>query len=360
MRRIDVIPSFALAVGLLLVLVGCKGGSPTAPSSPFAPASPIMWSGNGHHYQLSLTLDNEAVHFLTWTQARARAESLSFQGVSGHLVTITSAAENAFLIDRIVPAPRTPAPLIGGFQPPGSREPDGGWRWVTGEPFIYTNWGSQEPNEALPDADFLIFFDQEVVGTWNDVIDLESIYIIEYDTAPVSGGSPMVDISGGQATIPEDDVIVGWVFDLSVPMTVDGLGVWDDAMFPGLTLDHRVGLWTVGGMLIAHAFVSGGNEIVPSSSGLGNWLFSPITPITLQPGTYVIGSDPFGSDETRSGGGLGSREFTITPVAGVTYLFPAFGVVDPNELILSFPENFRPESLGSHHFGPNLRVRPVP
>jgi hypothetical protein len=157
---------------------------------------PIEWKttdgGNGHHYQLSLTLENAADHFLTWTQARARAQNLSFQGVSGHLVTITSAAENAFLVDRLLPAQRSPAPLLGGFQPPGSAEPDGDWQWVTGEPFGYTNWGPHEPNEALPDADFLIFFDQATVGTWNDVIDLESVYIVEYDTTPSVPVVPIV------------------------------------------------------------------------------------------------------------------------------------------------------------------------
>lgn len=188
MRSIGAVLSCTLAVGLIAVLVGCTGGSPMAPTpmpTP-SPAAPLEWTGNGHHYQLSLTLENEADHFLTWTQARAKAESLSFQGVSGHLVTITSAAENAFLVDNIVPPQRNPAPLIGGFQPPGAREPDGGWRWVTGEPFTYTNWASGEPNEGVPDADFMVFTapPEPTVGTWNDIADLDSGYIIEYDTTP--------------------------------------------------------------------------------------------------------------------------------------------------------------------------------
>jgi len=25
-------------------------------------------------------------------------------------------------------------------------EPDGGWQWITGEPWVYTNWDIGEPN----------------------------------------------------------------------------------------------------------------------------------------------------------------------------------------------------------------------
>ena len=214
MQRLGAALACTLAVGLPLVLAGCDEDGPTAPTPPPAQpppsAPPIEWTiesgGNGHHYQLSLTLGNEADHFLSWTQARARAESLSFQGVSGHLVTITSQAENSFLVDRLVPVQRTPAPLIGGFQPPGSQEPAGGWQWVTGEPLnsTYTNWAPLEPNEGVPGADFLVFTadPEPTIGTWNDVADLVSIYIIEYDTT-----GPAVIASVSQRNAFSGDVL---------------------------------------------------------------------------------------------------------------------------------------------------------
>jgi hypothetical protein len=31
-------------------------------------------------------------------------------------------------------------PWIGGYQDSNASEPEGGWNWVTGEPWIYTNW----------------------------------------------------------------------------------------------------------------------------------------------------------------------------------------------------------------------------
>ncbi len=174
-------------------------GDWVATRSAAQPSGPIQWrledGGNGHYYQLSLTLDNPGDHYLSWTQARALAETLSFVGVQGHLVTLTSAEENAWVVQHIAPASRNPAPLLGGFQPPGSSEPDGEWQWVTGEPFVYTNWAPLEPNEAVPGADYLVYTadPEPTVGTWNDVADLVSAYIVEFDTIPTTpiGAAPL-------------------------------------------------------------------------------------------------------------------------------------------------------------------------
>jgi hypothetical protein len=53
--------------------------------------------------------------------------------------------------------------LLGGYQDRMSAEysePAGGWRWITGEPWNFTNWGSGEPNDAYnghgdPGEDYL-------------------------------------------------------------------------------------------------------------------------------------------------------------------------------------------------------------
>lgn len=64
--------------------------------------------------------------------------------MSGHLATITSAAENQFVSSigdlRLY--------WLGGYQPPGSQEPAGGWTWITGEPFAFNNWDVTEPNNV--------------------------------------------------------------------------------------------------------------------------------------------------------------------------------------------------------------------
>jgi hypothetical protein len=57
-------------------------------------------------------------------------------------------------------------PALGGYQPPGSSEPDGGWTWVTGEAWDYTNWaGGQPDNGDTPSEDGLCFLPG---GVWND------------------------------------------------------------------------------------------------------------------------------------------------------------------------------------------------
>jgi hypothetical protein len=53
----------------------------------------VLWSGNGNHYDLVLD------YRVSWSDARDAAEATDFMGVSGHLVTITSAAENQFISD---------------------------------------------------------------------------------------------------------------------------------------------------------------------------------------------------------------------------------------------------------------------
>jgi hypothetical protein len=113
---------------------------------------------NGHYYTVEQTE-------LTWEQARVSAIHRSFAGVSGHLLTITSATEQAFAATAFFQD--TNKYWLGGFQPAGSPEPDGNWQWVTGEPFIYTHWKAAEPNNRNNNEDrleMLPFFVE-----WNDV-----------------------------------------------------------------------------------------------------------------------------------------------------------------------------------------------
>ncbi len=81
----------------------------------------------GHRYEYYPNAD------ISWTQARAMCQSMG-----GHLVTITSAEEQAFIESTF---PGTTG-WIGGYGD------NNGWSWVTGEPFGgYTHWKSGEPND---------------------------------------------------------------------------------------------------------------------------------------------------------------------------------------------------------------------
>ncbi len=71
---------------------------------------------------------------------------MSYNGMNGHMATITSPDENNFIVTTF----RDPSYCwLGGFQPddvPVGIEPYGGWQWLTGEPWSYTNWAERQPD----------------------------------------------------------------------------------------------------------------------------------------------------------------------------------------------------------------------
>jgi len=122
---------------------------------------PVVNPANCHAY--------EAVDgIMTWEEARLAAAARSFGGVQGHLATFTSAAETEFVFNAFGPRGSF---AIGGLQPPGSPEPDGGWTWITGEVWDYTNWNSGEPNNATiqGQTEDRLAWSTGVAPKWNDV-----------------------------------------------------------------------------------------------------------------------------------------------------------------------------------------------
>jgi hypothetical protein len=63
----------------------------------------------------------------------------------GYLVSFHSREEEDF-VNAL--APLTVTRLIGLIQPPGSSEPAGGWKWMSGEPFTFSHWGRGEPSNG--------------------------------------------------------------------------------------------------------------------------------------------------------------------------------------------------------------------
>jgi formylglycine-generating enzyme required for sulfatase activity len=128
----------------------------------------VQWrvedGGNGHWYQWvpygSLT---------TWLETQVDANTRG-----GHLATVTSLAEDAFARSLFEPGSCQSCTnlatiiWIGGYQDRDAAdfsEPAGGWRWVTGEPWSFTNWHPNEPNDFKGYEDFLGL---TCNGSWND------------------------------------------------------------------------------------------------------------------------------------------------------------------------------------------------
>jgi hypothetical protein len=173
----------ALFATLFTLLVGCATHHPAARNEhPGWTCWETSAGGNGHWYKAVLV-----THGISWTQAdlRARAEG-------GYLATTTSAAENQFVFS-LLASPEFfnvsgSGPLLGGFQRQGAPEPDGGWFWVTGEPWKFTRWYPGQPDNwpGGPPEDRLHFYCPRVPRqpTWNDIGHDDTYttgYVIERD-----------------------------------------------------------------------------------------------------------------------------------------------------------------------------------
>jgi hypothetical protein len=154
-----------------------------------AHAVPIQWVDNGHYY--------EAVQAnITWDQSKAAAAAMSYLGLQGHLVTLTSAQENTFV------ATLNPAPgyyTLGGSQSRAATTFDTGWSWVTGEPWVFTSWNGfptgPEPNDGNDGIEngsenYLSFWDSGLT-VWNDYPGAPGFgYIVEYEGAQQTNPVP--------------------------------------------------------------------------------------------------------------------------------------------------------------------------
>jgi hypothetical protein len=82
---------------------------------------------------------------------------------------------------------------------------------------------------------------------------------------------------------------LGWLFTVSTPITIDGIGVWD-ALSDGLGVTTAAGLYTSTGSLLQSVTVTDSSTPVASAHNGGRWLFEYFTPITLAAGDYAVGS----------------------------------------------------------------------
>ena len=125
---------------------------------------------NGHYYQHL----NSKYH--SWEYANYIAKSYVFNGVQGHLVTITSQSENDFVAALVPDDSRIWIALT-------DKDTEGQYKWSTGEPFDYSNWDANEPNNGFDGyEDHIELFGSN--GKWNDATngnDFNNGYIVEYD-----------------------------------------------------------------------------------------------------------------------------------------------------------------------------------
>lgn len=126
---------------------------------------------NGHVYQVV-----EAGGGITWNDANAAANAMTYGGASGYLATITSFDENVFVTSRL---------SNDGWMGASDAAVEGEWRWTGGDEAstqfwsgngstgsvvggAYTNWNGLEPNNSGGNEDCAqILIGSE--GRWNDL-----------------------------------------------------------------------------------------------------------------------------------------------------------------------------------------------
>lgn len=121
---------------------------------PAVPASLIPEGAaafNGHYYKIYQQNGN-------WEDARAYCESLG-----GHLATITSAEEDAFLYG-LKQELGYGNVYFGLFR----SDEDQAWYWVNGEGISYTNWHKGEPNKEGGTEKYGMYYSGFADNTWND------------------------------------------------------------------------------------------------------------------------------------------------------------------------------------------------
>ncbi len=143
---------FAL-VALLLLATGTEAS---------VIGGPFMNPANGHDYYM---LGAES-----WTNSEADAI-----GMGGHLATVRSATENAWILNTFAGYGTSTYGLWIGLTDPTPKDSQAypaDFVWSSGELSGYRHWGSGEPNNGHDDFYTVIVrrvYNLLVVGDWNDV-----------------------------------------------------------------------------------------------------------------------------------------------------------------------------------------------
>ena len=152
---------------------------------------------NGHSYKVLTSCGS-------WTACQ---EAAIAEG--GHLVTITSQAENAWLVKTFGGSTL----YCIGFT---DKDAEGTWQWVNGEEVTYTNWLTGEPNNS-GNREHYAHINWGQPGKWNDTtLNGFSKAIIEKDPPTCTAGAKA---NGTQGTCAEVEIRGGTV-QIEAPPTI--------------------------------------------------------------------------------------------------------------------------------------------
>lgn len=120
--------------------------------------------------------DNTKYEYFNYNTTWKQAEKIC-NLYGGHLVTITSQKEQDF-INQLISNYSNQFCWVGATD----ENSEGKWKWITGEEFSYTNWATNEPNNANGEENYMHLNNS---GRWNDIHYTGNEYtfgfICEYD-----------------------------------------------------------------------------------------------------------------------------------------------------------------------------------
>lgn len=96
-----------------------------------APGAKIDYGDNGSYEYENLILWNKA-------EQDARSAALKYNGIKGHLATLTTKDENAAVWGMVTNT--SISYWLGGYQDPGADSPSSGWNWVEDSSGLEEDW----------------------------------------------------------------------------------------------------------------------------------------------------------------------------------------------------------------------------
>lgn len=128
-------------IGVMSVIAGLVPGQIDR-----AAAAPVIFGANA--YELIIVANPFTGSNNTWATASAAAAASVFNSVNGHLATVTSQAENDFLVSLIGTSPQGfNGAWLGGNQFGWLEGPETGMTFA--QAGGYTNWNPLEPNNSF-------------------------------------------------------------------------------------------------------------------------------------------------------------------------------------------------------------------